>query len=268
MPLCCCPGVLAAAYAASPTQAYTAAPQEVTAQDAVAADISKEVETITTEFSEAYDAWVTKMRAATEEEREGLFKDRPDPDKAAAKLMALVNANPKAKGALDACSWVAGSTRGDMVNSAIAVMGEHYAADEAVADAVKSVRGSSDAHIAFFEAVLEKNANAEAQGYACYHLGLGLMESMEGAELSEDETKAMETRIEGLFGRLESEFGDVKGRRGAPLAETAAADLFEFQNLRIGKTAPEIVAEDVAGVEFKLSDYRGKVVMLDFWGDW
>ena len=26
--------------------------------------------------------------------------------------------------------------------------------------------------------------------------------------------------------------------------------------------------EDLNGVAFKLSDYRGKVVVLDFWGDW
>jgi len=39
-------------------------------------------------------------------------------------------------------------------------------------------------------------------------------------------------------------------------------------DLEIGKVAPEIEAEDVYGVPFKLSDYRGKVVVLDFWGDW
>ncbi len=38
--------------------------------------------------------------------------------------------------------------------------------------------------------------------------------------------------------------------------------------LSIGKVAPEIEAEDIDGVKFKLSDYRGKVVVLDFWGDW
>ena len=38
--------------------------------------------------------------------------------------------------------------------------------------------------------------------------------------------------------------------------------------LAIGEVAPEIEAEDIAGVKFKLSDYRGKVVVLDFWGDW
>lgn len=35
-----------------------------------------------------------------------------------------------------------------------------------------------------------------------------------------------------------------------------------------GKPAPEIEGEDLDGHPFKLSDYRGKVVLLDFWGDW
>jgi hypothetical protein len=38
--------------------------------------------------------------------------------------------------------------------------------------------------------------------------------------------------------------------------------------LGIGKPAPQIEGEDLDGVQFKLSDYRGKVVLLDFWGDW
>ncbi|MBL8857631.1 MAG: redoxin domain-containing protein [Planctomycetes bacterium] len=36
----------------------------------------------------------------------------------------------------------------------------------------------------------------------------------------------------------------------------------------LGKLAPEISGEDIDGKPFKLSDYRGKVVMLDFWGHW
>ena len=38
--------------------------------------------------------------------------------------------------------------------------------------------------------------------------------------------------------------------------------------LEVGNLAPEIIGEDIDGKKFKLSDYRGKVVMLDFWGDW
>jgi cytochrome oxidase Cu insertion factor (SCO1/SenC/PrrC family) len=36
----------------------------------------------------------------------------------------------------------------------------------------------------------------------------------------------------------------------------------------LNQVAPEIAGEDVDGKEFKLSDYRGKVVVLSFWGFW
>jgi predicted Zn finger-like uncharacterized protein len=38
--------------------------------------------------------------------------------------------------------------------------------------------------------------------------------------------------------------------------------------LAVGNLAMDIDAEDIDGKQFKLSDYRGKVVVLDFWGNW
>jgi len=38
--------------------------------------------------------------------------------------------------------------------------------------------------------------------------------------------------------------------------------------LVVGKLAPEITGVDLNGKPMKLSDFRGKVVVLDFWGDW
>ncbi len=38
--------------------------------------------------------------------------------------------------------------------------------------------------------------------------------------------------------------------------------------LAVGETAPEIVGVNHKGEPMRLSDYRGKVVMLDFWGNW
>jgi hypothetical protein len=35
-----------------------------------------------------------------------------------------------------------------------------------------------------------------------------------------------------------------------------------------GLPVQEIAGADVDGLPFKLSDYRGKVVLLDFWGNW
>ncbi|MCK5941007.1 MAG: hypothetical protein KAI24_03475, partial [Planctomycetes bacterium] len=52
------------------------------------------------------------------------------------------------------------------------------------------------------------------------------------------------------------------------LLEEANEALVEVKKLAIGSPAPEIDSVDVEGVPFKLSDYRGKVVLLDFWGFW
>lgn len=40
------------------------------------------------------------------------------------------------------------------------------------------------------------------------------------------------------------------------------------ENFSLGAVAPDIVGVDLDGVPFKLSDYRGKVLFVDFWGDW
>jgi len=36
----------------------------------------------------------------------------------------------------------------------------------------------------------------------------------------------------------------------------------------VGQPAPDIVGEDLDGAVLRLRDYRGKVVVLDFWGHW
>jgi hypothetical protein len=52
------------------------------------------------------------------------------------------------------------------------------------------------------------------------------------------------------------------------VTEPAKGLLFELRNLAIGKQAPEITGEDADGKSFKLTDYRGKVVVIDFWAEW
>ena len=36
----------------------------------------------------------------------------------------------------------------------------------------------------------------------------------------------------------------------------------------VGNPAPEIAGKDVNGKELKLSEHKGKAVLVDFWGDW
>jgi thiol-disulfide isomerase/thioredoxin len=51
-----------------------------------------------------------------------------------------------------------------------------------------------------------------------------------------------------------------QGRRAAGIPKPAGP--------QVGEVAPEWVLKDVQGKDHKLSDYRGKVVVLDFWATW
>jgi AhpC/TSA family len=48
----------------------------------------------------------------------------------------------------------------------------------------------------------------------------------------------------------------------------AKGSLFALENLAIGMVAPNISGTDHEGKSFNLSEYKGKVVVLDFWGFW
>jgi thiol-disulfide isomerase/thioredoxin len=82
--------------------------------------------------------------------------------------------------------------------------------------------------------------------------------------------RALEDRM--LDGRSLTEDGDrrlrVKLERVPTLAEAARARLDGWLNLAVGKLAPEIVGTDFEGKPLKLSQFRGKALLLVFWGTW
>jgi thiol-disulfide isomerase/thioredoxin len=61
---------------------------------------------------------------------------------------------------------------------------------------------------------------------------------------------------------------EMKLAHRSTLGQVAEARLDDWHNLAVGKPAPEIKGVDVHGKSLKLSDYRGKVVALVFWGTW
>ena len=77
-----------------------------------------------------------------------------------------------------------------------------------------------------------------------------------------------DNQVEALYMSVVNDYGHIEAGRDATLGERAEKALFALRYLAIGKVAPDIEGEDLDGESFKLSEYRGKVVMLDFWGDW
>lgn len=105
--------------------------------------------------------------------------------------------------------------------------------------------------------IVSENGNDSVKAWALYWQSVMASRGTAGQKPT-DEQKAKAAELLAAAEKLAT--GD--------LAERLAAPRFEKENLQIGKTAPDIVGEDVEGVPFKLTDYRGKVVVLDFWGFW
>lgn len=93
----------------------------------------------------------------------------------------------------------------------------------------------------------------------------GLFGKVYLAELQRQDRATALREIESIFEQVAAKYGDIKLPGGDTVAERAQADLFGIRNLSVGKNAPDIEGEDQDGNRFKLSDYRGKVVLLDFW---
>jgi hypothetical protein len=136
-------------------------------------------------------------------------------------------------------------------------------AEEILAEAPKSpqIARIPDFHYDFapadrvriFTKILETSPHAAARGSALLRLALGVK--------GEDR--------KGMLERLRKEFADVPYRFGT-FGELADAHLAPHDPaaLEVGKSAPDIVGRDADGKPMKLSDYRGKVVVVDFFGDW
>ena len=110
--------------------------------------------------------------------------------------------------------------------------------------------------------------------------GLGMAQlamAQEGSQipapsiLSRIKTQAVEKNV---FVRVEVLPSDLEEFESQymPSLDSAKANQSKNKNAGkdplVGKMAPEISTENLKGEEFKLSDYRGKVVVLDFWATW
>ncbi len=104
-----------------------------------------------------------------------------------------------------------------------------------------------------FREVSKLNPSRDVQAQALFMLSL---------ELRRSEDPKRQTLADEALARVVKEFSDTK------YANNAENDLFTATRLAVGKEAPDFEGTTIDGYEFKLSDYRGKVVLVDFYGFW
>jgi hypothetical protein len=103
------------------------------------------------------------------------------------------------------------------------------------------------------KALLEKNKQAGVQAACLFSLG---------SLYSEWETPDRSAEGRKLMDQLIASHPDTK------YAASARGVILEAEHLQVGMLAPDFAIADESGLEWKLSDYRGKVAVIDFWGYW
>lgn len=80
----------------------------------------------------------------------------------------------------------------------------------------------------------------------------------------------MEKQATTLFEELLAQHPDVKlpMMNNETIGSLAQRTLHELRHFALGKPAQDIVGKDIEGKPLKLSEYRGKVVVIYFWGTW
>ena len=195
----------------------------------------------------------------------------PGKTQVAQMILDLADQDVRSDKALDQLVDVASATTGDIKSAALSRISSHHLESKKIFDVIKTVssRGMPDlATETWLKDVCLKSNSPTAQSSAAIALKrfidkrdrfrsvlVGANKEMRGKELD-----LIETTLDGYID------GYIDGNE--ELLEDAKNQLFALKYLSIGKVAPEIAGADTDGVDFKLSDYRGKVVFLDFWGDW
>jgi RNA polymerase sigma factor (sigma-70 family) len=213
------------------------------------------------------------------------------------RALALARKYPKDPAAVDALSLVVQLSLGpgaeEAKRKAVALdllLRDYLQSDKLPSAFALLTHLPSQASEDFLRAALAKSPSGSVQGQACYHLAACLQiqadtvlllkqqpdlakkaEKMWGTDLLKElqgrDATQLGKEAEQLYERVRKEYRDVPNGTNT-LGNLADSALFALRHLAIGKPAPEIEGEDIDGKPLRLSDYRGKVVVLDFWGHW
>jgi hypothetical protein len=246
-----------AALLAFATPAVVAQDMEEPASASVADAYAK----VKTEYKAAYDEFVTAYRAAeSEDERNTIYAEQyPKAIEWFPELWAAIDAAPQDPDCVEPLLWIAGN---DRTGEHTARAGQSLLANHLDSDGLGEACWTfarAEGGGAFLERVMQKSPHADVRAVAQYNFAKSLLES---------DSEKNSARADELFSDIELNHADVEHPYRGTLGAAAEADLFELRNLQIGMQVPEIEGEDLDGVAFKLSDYRGKAVLLDFWGNW
>lgn len=189
---------------------------------------------------------------------EARVKNGAEPIEFVDQFWSIVEHNPDDPIAFAALNWIATLVENpEHRDRALDQLAEKYIDRKALGRycTIFAEQPPTEGAVRFLEALIARSPHEDVQAMALLALGTSLARS--------PTDQRDDSRVVSLLQRVIDDYGDR-----TELKQMAEDALFEFQHLAVGRIAPEIEGKDLDGQAFRLSDYRGKVVMLDFWGDW
>ncbi len=214
-------------------------------------------------YDEAHEKWVEQTRVL----KKGKTPPRAPAVVFAAKFQTYARKHVGKPEAIPALVWLINASRMDTANEAlervatwaIEFLRRNHAASPALGPFMADLRNAADSVssenlVAFYERVRKKNPDPEVQAAATFNEAYALWIG--------DRPAADKKRADELFRTVIKEYPD------SPLAEEAEGLLKHTERFDIGLRAPEIVGTDPSEKEIRLSQFKGRVVALVFWGFW
>ena len=183
-----------------------------------------------------------------------LFSNRPSPKAVIDLILKLAKEDPKAEGIEDGLAWSVRRSNNTQRKVVAELLLTHYNDNEAISQLAYMYSRMWVGGEEGLRMILAKSGSEKVRQGATYYLASKLIKK--------------DTKSEGLAMMKKLQKSPRISETNPKLLEQIKGELFVAENLSIGCTAPDIVGTDHEGKEFKLSDFRGKVVLLDFWGIW
>jgi thiol-disulfide isomerase/thioredoxin len=262
----------------------------------ILAVLKKEAETAWVELGRIRESGVSESK-----QKEGADRYCEKVANLARRAISLAESYPEVPEAPEALAWIHVGGLGDYsantdaeCDASLDLMAKRYVDCDAILPVCRIAWiDAGNVHVeAFLRAAVERSMNLKVRALSCFSLGLHQQQLARRARLLDDPIQGKRLReqlgtetvqrlrsvkqvevkreAETLYLRTIKEFADLQpmGMDFPTLGEQAEGALYRIRNLEIGCTAPEIEANDLEGKPMKLSDFRGKIVVIAFWATW
>ena len=130
------------------------------------------------------------------------------------------------------------------------------------------IRFGGDRGVDLVDEVVARSNQRQLRGRGAYWSASERLKDVDDLSKSAGERAQIRAEVMHMAELVASEYGDVTVFRGQPGGEAIQPVLYVLDNLAVGQTIPETHAQRIGGDQESLSQYRGNVLLLDFWATW